>query len=242
MIIVNFPSDRKLIFKKSTYLLILTISALHVLNYLNYSTLAESLNTPMVRAVLLPTVFVWVLFTKFNAVFSYHLKVNYDLYAFSVLALCSSLYSEQVDQTLLYSAWLFIAIYLALELSSRLSKLQNIQFVLLAVIVPAVVVSGLTNLIVGVEVLDTGRVFGALGTRHVDGALSLNMILVFLAVRSVQTGSFRLKGLPGALLAIALLIRMRVTQSVFLHQLSSIALFLIENVRCISSARCVEQY
>jgi len=241
MIIVNFRSNSKLIFKKSTYLLILTISALHVLNYLNYSMLAGSLNTPIVRAALLSTVFVWVLFTKFNAVFSYHLRVNYDLYAFSVLALCSSLYSEQVDQTLLYSAWLFIAIYLALELSSRLSKLQDIQFVLLAVIFPAVVVSGLANLIVGAEVSDTGRIFGALGTRHVDAALSLDVILVFLAVRSVQTSSFRLKGLRGTLLAIVLLYSVYVaifslTRSIWLGALLGLLLFALRNRRNIKKS------
>jgi len=189
---------------KSTYLLIFSISVIHLLNYLNYSTVADVINIPMLRAVLLSTVFAWILFTKFSSVFNYHLKNNFDLYAFSLLALFSSIYSRQADSTLLYSAWLFIAIYLSLELSSRLSTFREIQFVLLVVIYPAVVVSGLSNLVFGPEVISTGRLFGALGTHHVDAALALDAILVFLALRSVQSNSFNLKSLTGALLVITL--------------------------------------
>ena len=133
---LNLFLDKKLGFSKSTTIIVLAISLLHVLNFLNYSSLAGLINAPAARAILLSVVLSWALFSNFGALTNYHLKENFDLYAFSFLTLVSVLYSQQANESLLYAAWLFLSLFLLLELSRRVKTIEQIQIVLLVIFVP----------------------------------------------------------------------------------------------------------
>jgi hypothetical protein len=160
------------------------LSTLHLLNFINYTTVGGYLNPPVTRSVLLiGVVLIAVLRQPGNLPF--HLVRSWDAYALCGIALLSAVYSDDPARTLKYGAWLVLSVYVGTELAARIRKPDDMVAALCVVLLPASFFVAAVNVALGPVVMGTGRAFGALGSRHVDTAYAMNFICLFLALRAI---------------------------------------------------------
>jgi hypothetical protein len=164
------------------------LSALHLLNFLNYTFLRFYINPPLLRSVLLVS-FVLLLLPMATANIAFHLRRSWDMYTICGLALLSAAYSVDPLNTLKYASWLTLAVYLGTELSARIRTERDVVAALAVVFLPASFLVAIANLALGAQVAGGGRHFGALGSTHVDTAYAMNFICLFLALRALPTGA-----------------------------------------------------
>jgi hypothetical protein len=165
------------------------LSLLHLLNFVNYTTLAGQFNPPLTRSVLLVfTAFIVLLYGTRNL--SLHITRAWDMYAICAIALVSAAWSDVPLLTLQYSGWLLLAVYVGTELSLRIRSPADVVFALSMVIIPAAFLVALVNLTMGPVVVHTGRHFGALGSRHIDSAYAMNFICLCFALWAMPVRTF----------------------------------------------------
>jgi hypothetical protein len=177
------------------------LSALHLLNFLNYTVVRGFVNPPVSRSVLLVS-FALVLLIRHSRNLPFHLQRSWDMYAICFLALASAAYSLDPPRTLQYGAWLLISVYVGTELAARIRQPNDMVAALCIVLLPATFFTAIVNVTLGPVVLSTGRQFGALGSAHVDTAYAMNFICLFLALRVLPARTLELpKSLRWAMLA-----------------------------------------
>lgn len=167
------------------------VSLLHVANFLNYSVVRFWVDFTIVRPALLIVLFFCLLPAGLRYLGDYHLRHNVGIYAFCTLCFATVVFSDTKLETLKYSIWLLLSVFVVLELSRRVTTIEELMRVLFIVLVPALLLSAAFNLVFGPQVLGTGRVYGALGTVHTDAALALDVMLVLLAARLVRSPEIR---------------------------------------------------
>lgn len=167
------------------------LSALHLLNYLNYTFVAGYLNPPLARSVLLVAFSLYLIASSAGNL-RFHFLRSWDMYLICGLAILSAAYAAYPDKTLKYAAWLTLSVYVGTELAARTRTSTDLFFALLIVLLPACFLVAVANVTLGPQVTQTGRVFGALGTRHIDSAFALDFICLFLALRAMPEKDVRL--------------------------------------------------
>ena len=165
------------------------VSIVHLSNFLNYSSLAGYVDFTILRPAILVVAVLCLLPGSIRHIIRYHLRFNAGIYFFCALCGLSTVLSKEPTETLKYSIWLTLSVFLVLELARRVKSLDDLLRVLFIVLTPVLMVSAAFNIAFGPQVLTTGRVFGALGTVHTDAALSLDFVLLFLAARFVRDSS-----------------------------------------------------
>lgn len=163
---------------KGWYLLGSTLAALHLLNYLNYSTLRFLAPFPEIRAALVVSLGVGTILLNCPYIIKYHVRENYDVYVFVLYCFLSVIFSVDKYETLKYSAWLILSVYLALETGRRVRIPQQSATVLLGVVLPTTIVAAALFAVMGAQVEHTGRVFGALGTTHINSFVAMEYLLI----------------------------------------------------------------
>jgi O-antigen ligase len=221
---------------RAVFTLASAIGSLQLFNFLNYSNLREFADFPVIRAGALITLTAVLFLAGARHLLSYHLSRQWDIYLFCFICLATTAISVQPSQTLMYGTWLILSCYATLELGRRVETIQELQAVLLIVIVPTAAVSFVIYLLFGPTVLHTGRVFGGLGTGHVDVAIVLDFSLVLLAIYSLKGDRLVvpriLRWLALPLIAYSgYLIVFGLTRSVWLSFAISVFLFLATSVR-----------
>lgn len=164
--------------------LVCMLSALHLLNYLNYTFVAGYFNPPLARSVLLVAFSLYLIVGSAGNL-RFHFSRSWDMYLICGLAILSAAYSEDPGKTLKYATWLTLSVYVGTELASRTRTSNDLFFALLIILLPACFLVAAANVTLGPQVTQTGRVFGALGSSHVDSAFALNFICLFLALRAM---------------------------------------------------------
>lgn len=162
------------------------LSAVHLLNFLNYTFLSDYFNPPLTRSVLLVACGL-LLAGSSGANLKYHLRRSWDIYAICIVAVMSAVYSDRPAETLKYSLWLTLTAYVGTELAARVRRAGDVAVALLVVLLPASLLVAAANIAFGPVVVGTGRHFGALGSHHVDTAYAMDFICLFLALKSVSS-------------------------------------------------------
>lgn len=183
------PSSRR---STKTLLLIAgAVSLLHVANFLNYSVLRFWVDFTIARPAILIVLFFCLLPGGLRYLGRYHFRFNAGIYAFCALCFATVVLSGARLETLKYSIWLLLSVFVVLELSRRVTTVEELKRVLFIVLAPALLLSAAFNIIFGAQVLQTGRVYGALGTIHSDAALALDFMLLLFAARLVRSPGLR---------------------------------------------------
>jgi hypothetical protein len=167
------------------------LSALHLLNFLNYTVLRGYFSPPVTRSVLL-VLFALVLLVRHSKHLEFHLRRSWDMYAICFLALASAAYSLDASKTLQYGAWLLLSVYVGTELAARVRSPNDVVAVLCILLLPVSFFTAVVNVTLGPVVLSTGRQYGALGSTHVDTAYAMNFICLFLALRAMPVSTVQL--------------------------------------------------
>jgi len=167
------------------------VSLLHIANFLNYSVVRSWVDFTIIRPALLIVLFICMLPGGLRYLGDYHIRHNTGIYAFCALCFATVALSDRSLETLKYSIWLLLSVFVVLELSRRVTTIEELKRVLFIVLAPALMLSAAFNLIYGPQVLLTGRVYGALGTVHTDAVLALDVMLLLFAVRLVRSPEIR---------------------------------------------------
>ena len=162
------------------------VSIVHISNFLNYSSVGDLVDFAIIRPAILVVAVLCLLPGSIRHIVRYHLRFNAGIYFFCAICMLTTVLSRDPADTLKYSIWLTLSVFLVLELARRVESLDDLLYVLFIVIAPVLMISAAFNIVFGPQVIATGRVFGALGTVHTDAALSLDFILLFLAARFVR--------------------------------------------------------
>jgi hypothetical protein len=158
------------------------LSILHLLNFLNYTSIGRYFDPPTTRSVLL-VAFALVTLARYSRHLQFHVQRSWDIYLLCTLALLSAVFSRDPDRTLTYGMWLLLSVYVASELAARIRTADDVAAVLLTVFLPVSTLVAVVNVTMGPVVVGTGRHFGALGSAHVDTAYAMDFICTFLALR-----------------------------------------------------------
>jgi hypothetical protein len=167
-----------------------SLSIVHLLNFVNYTTLARYFDPPMTRSILLVSAAFLIVASSARHL-GLHMARSWDMYAICGVALLSTLGSGDSGLTLTYAAWLLLAVYVGTELSLRIRNPKDVAVALGIVIVPAAFLVAIANVTLGPVVVHTGRHFGALGSRHIDSAYAMNFICLFFALRAMPNPRIR---------------------------------------------------
>ena len=221
---------------RTVVLLAGAMASLHLMNFLNYSSIRYFADFPLIRAGLLITLTAILVLSSSRHVFGYHLTRNWDIYAFCLICFATIAVSIEPGETLKYSIWLLLSCYAGLELGRQVKTFQELQTALLIVVAPATLASLAAYVTVGPATQATGRVFGGLGTAHVDVTLVLDFSLLLLAIYSLKAERvavprlIRLLALP-LIPYSAYLIVFGLTRSVWLSFTLGLFLFLATSVK-----------
>lgn len=176
---------------RSAVVVAILLSALHLLNYLNYTFIAGYFNPPLTRSALLVAAAV-ILLARSSDNLRFHVLRSWDMYLICVVALVSAAYASDPGQTLKYGAWLLLAVYVGTELAARTRTADDVIKALAIVLLPASLLVATANVTLGPVVTTAGRHFGALGSTHVDTAYAMDFICLFLAMRAIPEGKVAL--------------------------------------------------